>query len=71
MTSASSVLAASDILIYLMEWRREWDSNPRGPDGPQALKAYALRGRSAPLDPHQRVNPLGPRDARTAEDLRM
>src|SRR2546425_5057824 len=23
-------------------WRREWDSNPRGPNGPQALKAYAL-----------------------------
>jgi hypothetical protein len=23
-------------------WRREWDSNPRGPEGPQALKACAL-----------------------------
>ena len=22
-------------------WRREWDSNPRGPEGPQALKACA------------------------------
>ncbi len=23
-------------------WRREWDSNPRGPEGPLALKASAL-----------------------------
>ncbi len=29
-------------------WRREWDSNPRGPNGPQALKANApLKGNCA------------------------
>jgi hypothetical protein len=27
--------------LEVVIWRREWDSNPRGPNGPQALKANA------------------------------
>ena len=48
------------------DWRREWDSNPRGPQGPQALKAHALqKAGDLRLWTHtRRVNPLGPQDAR-------
>src|SRR5438093_12846725 len=34
-------------------WRREWDSNPRGPNGPQALKANAPLDRNCAFGPTQ------------------
>ena len=36
-----------------VKWRRGWDLNPRGPQGPQAFKAYPVRA----MRVHLRVYP--------------
>jgi hypothetical protein len=45
------------LLLEQRVWRREWDLNPCGPEGPQALKACAL---STPPSRHERASSLMP-----------